>query len=178
MKKLVYVICGVSGSGKDEFIKQLSNLAQEYNVVNISSVQWIKCLLQDMGIENQRTEEGRKLISDLKIAFEHFDNYGTKKVVKEVHDAFDHDEYLDPIVFVHIREQEHIDTFKELLGNNYDVMVVKVRRPSAETIVPNNDGDMSTLLVNHDITIYNDGSLEDLIKTAKSFFYAHLIEAP
>lgn len=181
MKPIIYVMAGVSGSGKDEFINIIRGMVGKDRVKCHSSVQFIKDWFSSLNIgykswENKRPSEAeRKALSDVKIALHKLDDVPNKILAAK----FMHADPMD-FLFAHIREQEHINSFKALIGDNAIVQVVLVRRVSAEENIPKNDGDQTTLLVEPDLIIYNDGTLEDLNNYALNFLgdHYHLRAAP
>lgn len=174
MKPIIYIMAGVSGSGKDEFINIIRGIVGKDRVKCHSSVQFIKDWFISMNIgpkswENKRPSEAeRKAISDIKIALHKLDDLPNRILAEK----YVHADPMD-FLFAHIREQEHIDSFKKIIGDNAIVQVVLVRRVSAEENIPDNEGDQTTLLVDPDLVIYNDGTLEDLHNYAVNFLGDH-----
>lgn len=176
MKPIVYLITGVSGSGKDTFVKMVDDRLSPVGAVNLSTVDPIKEFLDGYGVPRDRSYHAtRKLISDIKILLENYANltsYHTVKTVKKlINDGLS---YKTPI-FIHVREQEHIDKLKELFKTDVIVQVVKLVRSQAMTNVPDNEGDKGALTVKADITIANNGNMESLNYSALAFCGRHYI---
>ena len=175
MKKIIYIITGVSGSGKDTFIEYVDDVSKQ-SVFTISSVQPIKDWFDKLGLDPtlMRGEAGRKMISDVKEGIAPagiLNNYCMTHVERYFEDCDQH-EY--PIVFIHIREQEHIESFRKLANKNgYAVRVIKVMRKQANENIPDNDGDNSVIHVNQDYTVHNDGDIEILHTSALAFMSYH-----
>lgn len=174
MKPIVYLITGVSGSGKDTFVKMVDEHLSPVGAVNLSTVDPIKEFLDGYGVSRDPANHiTRKLISDIKILLENYANltsyHTVKTVLKLINDGLS---YKTPI-FIHVREQEHIDKLKELFKTDVIVQVVKLEHFQAMTNVPDNEGDKAALTVKADITIDNNGDLESLNYSALAFCGRH-----
>ena len=105
MKKLVVVINGSGGVGKDT----LCDFAAEcYKVKNISSITPIKQIAERCGWDGTKDDKSRKFLSDLKLLCVEYNDYPTRWALREYESFLDTDE---EIMFVHIREPEEIAKF-------------------------------------------------------------------
>ena len=105
MKKLVIVINGSGGVGKDT----LCDFAAEcYKVKNISSITPIKQIAERCGWDGTKDDKSRKFLSDLKLLCVEYNDYPTKWALAEYESFLNSDE---EIMFVHIREPEEIAKF-------------------------------------------------------------------
>ena len=105
MKKLVIVINGSGGVGKDT----LCDFAAEcYKVKNISSITPIKQIAESCGWDGTKDDKSRKFLSDLKLLCVEYNDYPTRWALREYESFLDTDE---EIMFVHIREPEEIAKF-------------------------------------------------------------------
>lgn len=177
MKKIIYVITGVSGSGKNKLIEIINEVCHSC-AIDVSSVQPIKdWLINKMDVEEEflRTSEGRKIISDIKISLAGtnvLDAYCIEQCDDQYEEA--HNPYQWPLIFIQIREPADIKKFKEYaLERGYVVDTIKVRREEAEKNIPDNDGDRLSMHVNADHLIYNNGSLEELTTRAYELLSRH-----
>ena len=98
MKKLVIVINGSGGVGKDTLC---DIAAKHYKVKNISSITPIKKIAADCGWDGQKDDKSRKFLSDLKLLCVEYNDYPTRWALAEYLDFKNTDE---DIMFVHIRE--------------------------------------------------------------------------
>ena len=105
MKKVVVVINGSGGVGKDT----LCHMAEkEYRVRNISSITPIKELAAACGWKGEKTDRARRFLSDLKLLTVRYNDFPTNWVVGEYEKFLKSDE---EIMFVHIREGAEIAKF-------------------------------------------------------------------
>lgn len=106
MKKLVIVINGTGTSGKDSIIEEL---AEDFSLMNESSIDPIKVLGEIVGTERRKDPKTRKFLSDMKRVCEEYNSYTTNYLLQKVEDFQNNNKQL---LFVHIREGEQIDKFK------------------------------------------------------------------
>ena len=105
MEKLVIVINGKGGVGKDAMCDAI---ATAYKVQNISSITPIKEIAAAYGWQGEKTEAARRFLSDLKRAFTEYSDLPTKYLVAEYEKFLQSDAQ---ILFVHIREASEIAKF-------------------------------------------------------------------
>lgn len=105
MKKLVVVINGAGGVGKDTMC---SFAAQEYKVRNVSSVDPIKAIARMAGWEGDKSDKSRKMLSDLKMLFTQYNDLCLRYIKEQYGQFLEGDEQ---VMFVHIREPEEIARF-------------------------------------------------------------------
>ena len=106
MKKCI-VINGISGSGKDTFIKIFSSLSK-HNTYNISSVDLVKEIAEKYADWNNiKNQKNRNFLADLKQLLIDYNNIPFK-YCKNYYDKIE-----DGIIFMHIREPEEIDKIKK-----------------------------------------------------------------
>lgn len=109
MQKVVIVINGQGGSGKDTVCKII---AKRFNVMNISTVDPIKDIAAYAGWTGEKTDAARKMLADLKQVFITYNDLPLNYVLKKQR------EFLDSaaeIMFVHCRESEEI---KKIVDNS------------------------------------------------------------
>ena len=104
-KKLVMVINGKGGVGKDALCQALES---QFSVVNISSITPIKEIAAAHGWQGEKTPEARRFLAELKRVFVEYNDLPTRYLVEQYRAfaAGDAD-----ILCVHIREAEEIDKF-------------------------------------------------------------------
>ena len=102
MNKLVIVINGAGGVGKDTLCELA---AKHFRVMNFSSITPIKALAAECGWGGEKDDKARKFLSDLKRLTVEYNNYPTRWLLGR------YDEFLSSdaeIMFVHIREADEI----------------------------------------------------------------------
>ena len=105
VKKLVIVINGAGGVGKDTLI---GAVAEKYETRNISSVDPIKDLARQAGWTGEKDDKSRKMLSDLKALFTEYNDLSLS-YIKDQYEQFLSSE--EQVMFVHIREPEEIARF-------------------------------------------------------------------
>ena len=105
MKKVVIVINGAGGVGKDTLCELA---AKHFKVKNISSITPIKEIAALCGWSGVKDNKSRKFLSDLKKLCVEYNDYPTVWALGQYKDFLSSDE---EIMFVHIREKEEIAKF-------------------------------------------------------------------
>ena len=154
MKKIVLVINGRGGVGKDT----LCDLASKhFRVYNISSVDPIKAIARECGWDGSKDDKSRRFLSDLKALTVAYNNYPTVWA-KERFLGFLESE--DEIMFLHIREPEEIAKFVEATDGVAKTLLIR----GGDRMKKENYGNVSDDGVeNYEYDYYftNDKSLED-----------------
>ena len=132
MKKLVVVINGRSGVGKDSLIEHAANY---YEVRRVSSVTPVKEAAMNVGWDGEKDEAGRRLLADLKAALVRYNDSPTKYCVGEYKKfkAVEQD-----IMFVHIREPEEIAKFREKVPCK-TLLVIRDAAPEFKSLNTDNE---------------------------------------
>lgn len=104
MDKLVIIVDGPGGIGKDSFIEAA---AEKFFVKNVSSIDPIKDIATYAGWKGEKTPQSRKMLADLKTVFTEYNDLPNTHVHDEIVKFVASDS--DQILFVHIREPENID---------------------------------------------------------------------
>lgn len=159
--RILVVLNGRARAGKDYFA---SSVAANYNghCAVISSVDEVKLAARHLGWDGVKDERGRHFLSDLKdMATREYDgpmnNMALRidKICSEWH---------WPIIFVMIREPEEIVKFCKRFP---DAITLLVRRDGLEEF--SNHADSNVENYNYDIIVENNGTLEDLVDSSRSF---------
>ena len=154
MEKVVIVINGQGGVGKDT----LCDLAaKHFRVYNISSVDPIKEIARQCGWDGSKDDKSRRFLSDLKALTVNYNNYPTVWG-KERFLGFLESE--DQIMFFHIREPEEIAKFVEATDGFAKTLLIR----GGDRMKKENYGNVSDDGVeNYEYDYYftNDKSLEE-----------------
>jgi len=100
--KMVVVINGKSGVGKDTLIELA---AAELKVCNVSSVDPIRQIAYIAGWDGVKDDAWRKMMIDVKKALTEYNDFPTKYIIEKYNEF---KKSNDNIMFVHIREPEEI----------------------------------------------------------------------
>ena len=161
----VIVINGKPTAGKSTFIK----LCEQLNpfVEELSMVDFVKEVATYADWDGLKNEKGRKFLANIKIAIEQYD----KNIIYDDIDNnlryYANNSYLsneEPILFINARNPEDI----KYLVNKYDGVSLFIDNPNVP-MVESNSEDKNIENYKYDITIVNDGTLEDLKAKAKEF---------
>ncbi len=106
MKKIVVIINGSGGVGKDTLC---DIVGKYYDVMNISSIDPIKKIAIDNGWNGEKNEKSRKFLAELKNLFVDFNDLPQRYLMKKYSDFL---QSKKQVLFVHIREPKEIEKFK------------------------------------------------------------------
>lgn len=166
--KYIFIINGSGGVGKDTFVE----LVSEYvNTMNYSSVDKVKHIAKMCGWNGKKSEKDRKFLSDLKLLTSEYCNMPFEDMVEKINEFNSSD---CRFLFLHIREPEEIEKMKLFAQKNNFVKTILITRDSVKKITTNM-ADKNVSNYNYDITINNDGSIDDLKEQAISFAFDILI---
>lgn len=118
-EKLVIIINGKGGAGKDTVCEIAANF---FRVKSISAITPIKDIAAKYGWNGEKDEKSRKFLSDLKRTFIEYNDLPNRYLEGEYHKFENSD--MD-ILFVHIRENDQIDAFKQLVKLKCVTMLVR-----------------------------------------------------
>ena len=158
----VVVINGTGGSGKDTFVDFCMEHVtdkENYMIHNVSSVDKIKEAAIVLGWNGAKTEKDRKFLSDLKILTEEYNDGNFKYMLERYNQMKMADSVeMKGILFLHIREPKEIQRIVTLLVTSNRVKDIK-----------SNMADAGVYDYEYNMTLHNDGTLEQLQEEAKSF---------
>ena len=163
MKKLVIVINGSGGVGKDT-ICDLA--AKHFKVRNISSVDPIKEIATFCGWTGVKDDKARKFLHDLKILTAEYNDFPTNWALNVFREFLENDEQ---ILFVHIREPWEIEKFVKATDGVAKTLLVRGGTRSQARIYGNAADDM---VENYEYDYYfvNDHSLDETEQLVKELF--------
>lgn len=168
-QKILIFINGYPLSGKDTFANATVETFAEcdWQARAISSIDPIRDVARKHGVpvDNKGPEE-RKLLSDLKAAFNAYDRWADRMAVQLVLDFIERDG--DRAVFVHVREPESIEFMKSILPSNVRTLALLVKR-DFESPLLSNDADRFVENYPYDILFLNDGTLQQMELYAENF---------
>lgn len=169
--KLIIIINGAGGSGKDTICDIVGHY---YKTKNVSSVDPIKSICFWGGYSSSdKSPKGRKLISDVKKAFVEYNDLPTQYLLENYED-FIMDE--NEILFLHIREPSEIEKFKQQLNSPIKCFTLLVQSKRTDNIFYNNTSDDDVQNYSYDFTYHNDVELPNLEENFMKFFIEILEE--
>ena len=152
----VIVINGSGSVGKSTFISLCHEI--DTAVIETSTVDFVKEIALQAGWDGIKDEAGRRFLSELKDAMEHYHDIPNTKV----------DEFIEAhpnsIIFVNAREPHNIQYYVD----KYGAVTVMVINPNA-TKVQGNHADEGVYEYIYDYYIENNGDLEMLKESTKIF---------
>lgn len=162
--KLVIIINGKGGCGKDSLIEGLKGF---FSVRNISSIDPIKKIARKNGWNGNKDNRSRKFLSDLKEAFTNFNDLPYKYLKRETRRFLMFDE---TVMFVHIRESSNIDKYREYLKNNkIRSITLLVKRDITDDRDYGNRSDDSVDNYDYSYVFHNEENLSKSIENFRRF---------
>ena len=162
MKKLVVVINGAGGVGKDTMC---AFAAKEYKVRNVSSVDPIKALARMAGWDGDKSDKSRKMLSDLKMLFTQYNDLCLRYITDQYQQFLESDQQ---VMFVHIREPEEIARFVAVAPERIKTLLIK--NSAKEQHVYQNASDDNVERYDYDGVYDNCLTLEQTEKAFMDFF--------
>lgn len=172
---MIQVVCvnGKPGCGKTTFEELCIQELDEPWGTKTSTIDFIKKIAMEMGWDGNKTLESRAFLSDLKdlasrapwgdVPLMQIKKFCNEKDFSLV--QYNMAKHYTVYVFVDVREPENIKKLQDELG----AISVLIRREAVENIETSNHADEEVFQYDYDITIDNNGTLEDLKKTVKNF---------
>ena len=154
MKKLVIVINGSGGVGKDTLCELA---AEHYKVKNVSSITPIKEIAALCGWDGKKDDKSRKFLSDLKRLSVEYNDYPTVWAREQYEDFKTGGE---EIMFVHIREPEEIAKFVKATGGEAKTLLVRGGERMKKSAYGNVSDDGVENYA-YDYYFTNDGTLDE-----------------
>lgn len=118
-EKLVIIINGKGGVGKDFLCDSIS---EKYKTKNISAITPIKKIASVYGWNGEKDDKSRRFLSELKRVFADYNDLPNQYLLKEYNAFLKSDEQ---ILFVHIREKDQIQRFSSSLCTKYITLLVR-----------------------------------------------------
>lgn len=163
----IFLINGYPGAGKDTFVEFCQDFVP---VVNIHTSTPAKVALIKLGWDGvTKSPEVRQALALLK----GLSSIGFDGVYDYIHDTLEEiKKYHKPqarIVFIHSREPEELERFKQEFGAQ---TLLIDRKPTEELT---NDSDRNVMDYKYDIVIPNRGTVEELKEMAEAFVEIHFL---
>jgi len=162
--KLAVVINGKGGVGKDTLCDIIGRF---YKCINASTITPIKQIAMQHGWNGEKDLKSRKFLADLKRAFAEYNDLPNQYLVKE------YNEFIksgNQIMFVHIREKDQIERFKQSINGNCITLLITSSRLGSGGAVYGNDADDLVDDFTYDYYYDNCLPLEEAEKDFLSFF--------
>lgn len=161
MNKQIIIINGQGGVGKDTICDIVK---KHYGVKIVSSIDMIKAIAIYGGWDKQKDLKGRKLLSDLKLAFSEYNDLPFKQMIHEIKIFKNFRD--EQILFIHVREPDEI---KKLVSEYPEIKTLLITRGESQL----NFGNMADDNVenyDYDFVFENNGELENLENDFMCFF--------
>lgn len=157
MQKLVLVINGCGGVGKDTLCDMA---AKHYRVKNVSSITPIKELATACGWQGEKTDRARKFLADLKALTVAYNDYPTNWIFERYREFLSGEEQL---MFVHIREGAEIAKFVEATEGAAKTLLIRGGERMKEKCAQGygNAADDEVESYDYDYYFVNDRPLEE-----------------
>ena len=157
----IYIMNGQGGSGKTTFQDYVAEVINEEDaVVSVSMVSYVKAIAKTFGWQGTKEPKDRKMLSQLKDLLTEWDDSPFRTTCMMIHQA---ELNGAKVVFIDAREKPDIDRLKEKF-NCKTVLLVR-----GEKVEYGNHADDEVFDIDYDITIHNDGDLDDLHFAAEGF---------
>lgn len=171
---MITIINGHPHSGKSQFVDYCHEVSKPGVVLEYSTVDFVKELAADCGWDGTKNAKNRKFFSDLKDLLTEWNDVPFKKS-KEFIDAVHTFAQGDIMVFIHCREPQEIQKFVDHYGKD-QCHTLRIQRPSVDGDDQSNHADAQVDEYDYDLTIVNDGTLDQLKETAIIYMKNHLGE--
>jgi dephospho-CoA kinase len=150
--KYVIVLNGYPRSGKDEFVRIVS---ESYECYDHSTIDKVKFIASEMGWDGNKTKESRKMLSELKKFYIKWFDGPFQDILKMINELKRYSERK--ILFIHIREPEEIKRLQEYckLDKSLNFCTILVKRPGLEETDNDNDSDNNINDFDYDYEIIN-----------------------
>lgn len=160
MKKDIFILNGMGGSGKDTFVEFLNKITPAYHY---SSVSKVKKIASRCGWNGGKTEKDRKFLSDLKRITTEYSDMSFNDI-KDVVNIFNDLDYWYNVIVIDIREPEEIERAKK----EFDAKTILIKNDRVP-FIESNASDSSVYDYEYDIVIENNGTLDDFKEAVRKF---------
>ena len=164
MCKHMFIVCGVSQTGKDTAVGYMEQFLERRNLGywHMSSIQPVKSMVALMGCYEYHDQATRLMLAEIKNSLEKNDWMVTRDLIRNFSDRFKRGLNIG---ITQYREVDGIEAFKFIAASlmpDVKVHVIKVTRIEAENNCPDNHADKDVFNIKPDHIIHNEGSKADL----------------
>lgn len=173
-QKLVIIINGKGGSGKDTICDVL---ARHYPIRNTSTITKVKTAARILGWDCGKTYDDRKFLSDLKDLWTKY-NDGPFNYAFNVYKIFmDTSAVRNRILIIHVREPEEIKKLKTAIEKDGRVpcKTLLITSKRTENLSYANHADDMVNDYPYDFIYRNDGALTTIDYEFMNFFYRFIV---
>ena len=170
----VVIINGLATVGKSTFCAMCAEYCKDrsepIHCYELSTVDFVKEVANYAGWDGVKDEKGRQFLHELKMSMSRYDDIPTKKVAQAIQYYTDAHPLDNFVFFINARESADIANLDTYIKSNYgwDVTKLLLRNDKkAVSEVPELVDDI--FKPDYDCTIMNEGSLDELRKSASRF---------
>jgi len=153
--KLIIVINGKGGTGKDTLCNSLS---AKYKIMNVSAIDPIKEIARKNGWRGEKSDKARLFLAELKRAFVNYNDLPTVYLKNKTEEFINGDAN---ILFVHIREADQIESYKNAIHPHKCVTLLIKRAAVENNHVFGNPADDEVYNYSYDYVYENNLPLEE-----------------
>lgn len=175
MDARIIIINGSGGSGKSTFVRFCKEVLEDvpnWDVLELSTVDWVKAVAQFAGWNGRKEEKDREFLYDLKIALQKWNNSPNQKVFDQINTVIDNKMLgkKNWLFFVNIREPENIKTFIEQnkKATGLPCATILVVNANVRPII-SNPADRDVGQFHYDTVISNSSDLDNLKQWAHDY---------
>lgn len=168
MDKQIIIINGQGGVGKDAICDVVK---KHYGTKVVSSIDRIKAIAVYGGWDGQKDLKGRKLLSDIKLAFSEYNDLPFKQMAHEIKIFKNFRD--EQILFIHVREPEEI---KKLVSEYPEIKTLLIIRGERPLSFGNMSDDNVYDYNDYDFIFENNGKLENLENDFMEFFEGKMLK--
>lgn len=161
-KKLVVVINGKGGVGKDTLCESINT---KYKIFNVSAITPIKEIAKENGWNGEKDNKSRKFLADLKKVFTEYNDLPTKYLLEQYEDFLESD---NQVMFVHIREASEIQKFVN--ATHKSCVTLLIYNDKVNNQVYGNESDDQVDQYDYDYRYNNSAPLEQSKAEFLAFF--------
>ena len=174
-KKMVIIINGKGGSGKDTICDILN---KHYPVTNISTITKVKQAARLIfGWKGGKEAKDRKFLSDLKDLWTNY-NDGPFKYAYEQYKKFRDKPATayNEIMVIHVREPREIEKLKKAISvEEFECKTLLITSERTDDHGYGNHADDDVEAYAYNYVYHNDGALEDLDQNFMQFFHTVMV---
>lgn len=163
LHKLIVVINGKGGTGKDTLCESLETA---YKVMNVSAIDPIKEIARQHGWNGEKDDVSRRFLAELKRTFVNYNNLPTVYLKEKTEQFLSNS---DDILFVHIREADQIEEYKAAIAPHKCVTLLIKRSAVDENHTFGNLADDEVENYDYDFTFANELPIGESSKAFRTF---------